>query len=88
MMIAVARNPYYWGEAPDADSFTVRIIHETKVAAMKAGEADFIIGSENLDAASHFELSQSEGITGEVSDFDFVTEFIALNDDKAVLSFR
>ena len=76
------RNPYYWGEAPDADSFTVRIIPETKVSAMKAGEADFIIGSENLDAASYLELSQSEGITGEVSDFDFVTEFLALNDDK------
>ena len=75
------RNPYYWGEAPDADSFTVKIIPETKVAAMKAGEVDFIIGSETLDAASYLELSHSDGIEGKVSDFNFVTEFIALNDD-------
>ena len=75
------RNPYYWGEAPDVDSFTVKIIPESKVTAMRAGEVDFIIGSETLDSASYLELSQTEGITGEVSDFNFVTEFIALNDD-------
>lgn len=75
------RNPNYWGDAPDADGFTVKVIPETKVAAMKAGEVDFIIGSETLDAASYLELSQAEGITGEVSDFNFVTEFIALNDE-------
>ena len=75
------KNPNYWGDAPDADSFTVKIIPETKVAAMKAGEVDFIIGSETLDAASYLELSQADGIKGEVSDFNFVTEFIALNDE-------
>ena len=75
------KNPDYWGEAPDVDSFTVKIIPESKVTAMCAGEIDFIIGSETLDAASYLELSQNDGITGEVSDFDFVTEFIALNDE-------
>ncbi len=75
------KNPNYWGEAPDVDSFTVKVIPESKVTAMRAGEVDFIIGSETLDAASYHELSKTDGITGEVSDFDFVTEFIALNDD-------
>lgn len=79
------RNPNYWGEAPDVDSFTVKVIPESKVAAMRAGEVDFIIGSDTLDAASYQELSSTEGITGVISDFDFVTEFIALNDEVAPL---
>ena len=79
------RNPNYWGEEPDVDSFTVKVIPESKVAAMRAGEVDFIIGSDTLDAASYQELSNTEGITGVISDFDFVTEFIALNDEVAPL---
>ena len=79
------RNPYYWGEAPDVDRFKVVIIPESKVAAMRSGNVDFIIGSETLDAESFKELSAADGITGIVSDFDFVTEFIALNDDIAGL---
>lgn len=75
------KNPDYWGDAPDAESFTVKVIPESKVTAMRAGEVDFIIGSETLDAASYLELSQTDGIKGEVSDFNFVTEFIALNDE-------
>ena len=79
------RNPYYWGEAPDVDSFKVVIIPDSKVAAMRSGNVDFIIGSETLDAESYKELSAADGITGIVSDFDFVTEFIALNNDIAGL---
>ena len=41
--------------------------------------------SDTLDANSYLELSQVEGITGVISDFDFVTEFIALNDEVAPL---
>ena len=80
------RNPNYWGEDPDVDSFTVKVIPESKVAAMRAGEVDFIIGSDTLDAASYQELSSTEGITGVISDFDFVTEFIALNDEVVPLN--
>ena len=80
------RNPNYWGEEPDVDSFTVKVIPESKVAAMRAGEVDFIIGSDTLDADSYQELSSTEGITGVISDFDFVTEFIALNDEVVPLN--
>ena len=79
------KNPNYWGEEPDVDRFTVKVIPESKVAAMRAGEVDFIIGSDTLDANSYQELSQTEGITGIISDFNFVTEFIALNDEIAPL---
>ena len=53
---------------------------------MRAGEVDFIIGSDTLDADSYQELSSTEGITGVISDFDFVTEFIALNDEVVPLN--
>ena len=79
------KNPNYWGEDPDVDRFIVKVIPESKVAAMRAGEVDFIMGSDTLDANSYLELSQVEGITGVISDFDFVTEFIALNDEVAPL---
>lgn len=79
------KNPYYWGEEPDVERFTVKVIPESKVAAMRAGEVDFIMGSDTLDANSYLELSQVEGITGVISDFNFVTEFIALNDEVAPL---
>lgn len=79
------KNPNYWGEEPDVDRFTVKVIPESKVAAMRASEVDFIMGSDTLDANSYLELSQVEGITGVISDFDFVTEFIALNDEVAPL---
>ena len=79
------KNPNDWGEEPDVDRFTVKVIPESKVAAMRAGEVDFIMGSDTLDANSYLELSQVEGITGVISDFDFVTEFIALNDEVAPL---
>ena len=79
------KNPNYWGEDTDVDRFIVKVIPESKVAAMRAGEVDFIMGSDTLDANSYLELSQVEGITGVISDFDFVTEFIALNDEVAPL---
>lgn len=79
------KNPNYWGQEPDVDRFTVKVIPESKVAAMRAGEVDFIMGSDTLDANSYLELSQVEEITGVISDFDFVTEFIALNDEVAPL---
>lgn len=63
------KNPNYWGEEPDVDRFTVKVIPESKVAAMRAGEVDFIMGSDTLDANSYLELSQVEGITGVISAF-------------------
>ena len=55
------KNPNYWGEEPDVDRFTVKVIPESKVAAMRSGEVDFIIGSDTLDANSYQELSQQRG---------------------------
>lgn len=44
------RNPYYWGEAPEADTFSIKVIPENdaKVLALRSGEIDGIIGSSRL----------------------------------------
>lgn len=77
------RNPHYWDEKPDVDSFTVKIIPDSKVAAMQAGEVDFIMGSATLDASSYMELSSRDGFSGALSDLPCATEFIALNSEIA-----
>ena len=67
------------------DRFTVKPILDSKIAAIRTSEIDFIMVSDTLDANSYLELSQVEGITGMISDFNFVAEFIALNDEMAPL---
>lgn len=53
------RNPYYYGELPDADSFTVTVITDTNAAelALRSGEIDMLWGSHSTsyDAMSEFE---------------------------------
>lgn len=52
------RNPYYHGEAPDADSFTVKVITDMNAAelALRNGEIDALWGSHavSYDALSEF----------------------------------
>ena len=40
------RNPNYWGEAPDVDSFSIKYIpdNDAKILAMQNGEVDFLSG--------------------------------------------
>ena len=53
------RNPYYHGDAPDIDSFTVTVITDTNAAvlALRNGEIDMLWGSHAIsyDAMSEFE---------------------------------
>lgn len=53
------RNPYYHGEAPDVDSFTVTVITDTNAAvlALRSGEIDMLWGSRSVsyEAMSEFE---------------------------------
>lgn len=78
-------NPYYWGEKPEVDSFKVKIIPDSKVAAMQAGEVDFIMGSDTLDASSYIEISSWNGYAGALSGVPCATEFISLNSEAAPL---
>ena len=40
------RNPNYWGEAPEVDSFSIKYIpdNDAKILAMQNGEVDFLSG--------------------------------------------
>lgn len=40
------RNPNYWGETPEVDSFSIKSIpdNDAKILALKNGEVDFISG--------------------------------------------
>ena len=37
-------NPYYWGERPDVESFSIKSIpdNDAKILALKNGEIDFV----------------------------------------------
>ena len=58
------RNPNYWGEEPDVDEFTVKVIAdpESAVLALQSGEVDLLAGTSRLSFAGFSELSSADGI--------------------------
>ena len=56
------RNPYYWGEAPDADAFQVKEIpdNDAKILALKSGELTALLGSDKLTYDGFAELKASD----------------------------
>lgn len=86
------RNPYYWGEAPEADTFSIKVIPENdaKVLALRSGEIDGIIGSSRLDYDS-FDSLRGEAAYGTlVAEAATMTRMLGFNmsaapfDDAAV----
>lgn len=79
------RNPYYWGEAPDADSFQVKVIEdaEARVLALRSGEIDGIIGSSRLTYDAYAELSGDASYGASVDDHASMTRYLGLNLGKA-----
>ncbi|SHI14869.1 nickel transport system substrate-binding protein [Sporobacter termitidis DSM 10068] len=79
------RNPYYSGEKPQVDGFTVKVIpdNEAKVLALRNGEVDLIAGSDNISYSSYIQLDAEEQYTGKVSGTHILTEFLAVNPEAA-----
>ena len=79
------RNPNYWGEAPDVDSFTVKVISdpEAAVLALRNGEIDLLAGTSRLSFAGYTELSTAEGIGTTLDESISNTRFIGFNTQKA-----
>ena len=78
-------NPYYWGEAPEVDSFQVKVIedNDAKVLALRNGEIDAIIGSNNLSYDGYSELSGDSTYGTAINDEGTMTRYIGLNLSQA-----
>jgi len=53
------RNPHYWGEAPEVDSFRIREIpdNDAKILALQSGELTALLGSDKLTYDGFAELA-------------------------------
>lgn len=79
------RNPYYYGENPEVDGFTVKVIedNEAKVLALRNSEIDLIVGADNISYSSYTQLDAEEQYSGKVSGTHLLTEFLAMNTEAA-----
>lgn len=79
------RNPNYWGEEPDVDTFTVKVISdpEAAVLALRNGEVDLLAGTSRLSFAGYTELSSADGIETVVDSSVSNSRFIGFNTQKA-----
>lgn len=79
------RNPNYWSEPPDVDSFTVNVIAdpEAAVLALSNGEVDLIAGSSRLSFAGYGELVGREGIGTMIDEQVSNSRFLAFNPEAA-----
>ena len=78
------RNPYYWGEEPEVDSFKVKVIedNDAKVLALRSGEIDAIIGSSRLSYDAYGELSSDSSYGTSVDETASKTSYLGLNLSK------
>lgn len=79
------RNPYYWGEAPEVDSFQVKVIedNDAKVLALRSGEIDAILGASRLGYDAYSELSQDGQYGASVNEDATRTRYLGFNFAKA-----
>lgn len=79
------RNPNYWGEKPDVDEFTVKIIADpdTAVLALRNGEVDLLAGTSRLSFGGYTELSSADGIGTALDDSISNSRFIGFNTQEA-----
>lgn len=78
------RNPYYWGETPEIDSFKVKAIEDAdaRVLALRNGEIDAILGASRMTYDAYEELSQDKSFGTAVNDKASLTRYMGLNLSK------
>jgi len=78
------RNPNYWGEKSEVESFDIKIIpdNDAKLLALQSGEIDMILGSNNISYDVLKRFIDSDKLKGKLSDKKDVTRFIGLNVSK------
>ena len=75
------RNPNYWGEAPDVDSFSIKYSpdNDAKILAMQNGEVDFLSGIKNISAESFEQMEQTEGFQAQADEKSLQTYYVGYN---------
>lgn len=75
------RNPHYWGERPDVDSFTIKVIadNDAKVLALKNGELDFMSGIAKVSSESYQEMKNTKGFGAAVDKAPTQTYYLGYN---------
>ncbi len=73
------RNPYYWGEAPEVDSFQIKVIpdNESKILALQSGEVDALIGASRLTYEGYSEL-EAAGYGVSINDRSTRTDYLGM----------
>lgn len=79
------RNPNYYDEKPEADTFKVKVIedNDAKVLALRSGEADIIFGAARLSADGYIELTSDPAYGTAVNNESTLTNYLGFNMSKA-----
>lgn len=79
------QNPYFWGEAPDVESFRVKVIadNDAKILALRSGEIDAILGTSRISYDGFIDLMGTDGFGATIGEATQQTRFLALNVAKA-----
>ena len=79
--VVLEKNPNYWGEAPEVDSFSIKYIpdNDAKILAMQNGEVDFLSGIKNVSAESYAQMEQMDGYGAQVDEKSLQTYYVGYN---------
>ena len=74
-------NPYYWGERPDVESFSIKSIpdNDAKILALKTGRLILSQESRTSPTKVLVEMQNTEGFGAKVDDKSFRTGYIGYN---------
>jgi len=81
-------NPNYWGDKPDVDSFSVKVIpdNNAKVLALRNGEVDFFSGITKVSSESYEEMKNTEGFGVKVDEASLQTYYMGYNLSDPIFS--
>lgn len=79
------RNPYYWGKAPEADTFQIKVIPENdaKILAFRNNEVDGVLGATRLNYDAFTDISMDEQYKTSISEVNTLTRYLGFNMNKA-----
>ena len=82
------RNPNYWGDAPEVDSFSIKYIpdNDAKILAMQNGEMDFLSGIKNVSAESYAQMEQTDGFGAQADEKSLQTYYVGYNLSSEIFS--